>query len=123
MRRKNLSRIILAHLNFNFLRNKFDTLVDQIKENVDILVISETKLDESFLVGQFKIPRFTTPFRRDRNEHRRGIMVFVREDISSKLISDETLCVEGKFIELNFCKKNGCSIVLTILTKTPFQII
>ena len=33
-------------------------------------------------------------------------MVFVREDFSSKLISDETLCIEGMFIELNLTKKN-----------------
>ena len=32
-------------------------------------------------------------------------MVFVREDISSKLISDETLRIEGMFIELNFRMK------------------
>ena len=86
VRRKNLSRSSFAHLNIHCLRNKFDTLVDQIRGNVDILVISETKLGESFLVGQFKIPGFTTPFRRDRNEHGGGIMAFVREDISSKLI-------------------------------------
>ena len=68
--------------------------MDQIKGNVDILVKSETKLDESFPVGQFKIRGFTRPFRRDRNEHGGGIIVFVRENISSKLISDETLCKE-----------------------------
>ena len=79
--------------------------MDQIKGNVDILVISETKLDASFSVGQFKIPGFKTPFRRDRNKHGGGIMVFVREGISSKLISNETLCIEGMFIELNFRKK------------------
>ena len=32
-------------------------------------------------------------------------MVFVREDISWKLISDEALFIEGMFIELNFRKK------------------
>ena len=62
-------------------------------------------MDESFPVDQFKIPGFATSFRRDRNEHGGGIMVFVREDISSKLISDETLCIEEMFIELNFRKK------------------
>ena len=51
VRRKHLSHIILAHLNINSLRNKFDTLVDQIQGNVDTLVISEAKLDESFPVG------------------------------------------------------------------------
>ena len=58
------------------MRNKFDTLADQIKGNVDILLISYTKLDESFPVDQFKIPGFTTPLWRDRNEHGGGIMVF-----------------------------------------------
>ena len=43
--------------------------MNQIKGNADISVISETKLDKSFPVGQFKIPGFTTPFPRDRNEH------------------------------------------------------
>ena len=43
---KNLRRIMFAHLNINSLRNKFDALVDQIKGNVDILLISETKLYE-----------------------------------------------------------------------------
>ena len=46
-RKRNLKRNILGHLNINSIRNKFDLLVDQIKENVDIMVISETKLDES----------------------------------------------------------------------------
>ena len=94
-------------LNINSLRNTFDSLVDQIKGNVDILVISETKLDESFPVGQFKIPGFATPFRRDRNEFGGGIMVFVREDIPAKQISNETLNIEGLFIELIFRKKSG----------------
>ena len=105
MRRENLRRNIFARLNINSLRNKFDALVHQIKGNVDILVIPETKLDESFPEGQFKIPGFTTPFRRDRNEFGGGILVFVREDIPSKVISKETLSIEGMFIELNFRKK------------------
>ena len=105
VQRKNLSRIIFAHLNINSLRNKFDTLVHQIKGNLAVLVISETKLDESFPEGQFKIPGFATPFRRDQNEFGGGTKVFVREDIPSKLISKETLDIEGIFIELNFPKK------------------
>ena len=87
------------------MRNTSDALLDQIKGNVDILVISETKLDESFLENQFKIPGFTPPFRRNRNEFGGGIMVFVREDIHSKVISMETLSIEGMFIEPNLRKK------------------
>ena len=47
----------------------------------------------------------TSPFRQDRNKFGGGIMVFVREDISSKVVSKDTLSIEGMFIELNICKK------------------
>ena len=67
VRKRNLKRIILGHLNINSIRKKFDLLVDQIKENVDIMVISETKLDESFFNGQYKIPGYTLPCRLGRN--------------------------------------------------------
>ena len=90
-------------LNISSLRNKFDSLVDQIKGNVDILVISETKLDESFPVGQFKILGFATPFRRDRNEFGGGIMVFVREDIPAKQISNQNLNIKGLFFCIYLC--------------------
>ena len=105
VRQKNLRRIIFAHGNINSLRYKFDALADQIKGNVDILVVSETKLDESFPEGQFKIPGHISPFRRDQNEFRGGIMVFVREDIPCRVISKKTLSIEGMFIGLNFRKK------------------
>ena len=122
MRRKNLLRIIFAHLNINSLRNKFDAMVDQIKINVGILVTLETKLDEPSPESQFKIPGFTSPFRRERNEFGGGIMVFVREDIPSKVISKETLSIEGMFLELNFRKNNkwllSCSYNLYFNTIT-----
>ena len=41
----NIDKIIDAHLNRNSLRNKFDTLIGQITGNIDILIVSETKLD------------------------------------------------------------------------------
>ena len=42
IRRRNLKHIILGHLNIHSIWNKFDLLIDQIKGNVDINVISET---------------------------------------------------------------------------------
>ena len=105
VRIKNLNRIVLAHLNINSLRNKFDLLIDQIKGNVDVLVISETKLDDSFPTGQFKILGYASPFRLDRDENGGGIMVFVREDIPVKFLSSENKPIEAFFFELNFHKK------------------
>ena len=68
--------------------------------------MSETKLDASFSIEQFKIPGFSTPFRRDRDQYREGILVFVSEDIPAKHLSSESTPVEGIYIELNVRKKN-----------------
>ena len=73
-------------MNINSIRNKFDLLAEGIKGKVDVLMISETKIDESFPSRQFFIEGFTPPYRLDRNCHDSGILVHVREDILSKLI-------------------------------------
>ena len=66
LRVKNMNRIIFAHLNINSIRNKFDMLSDLIRGKIDILLISETKLDETFPSSQFLIPGFSIPYRLDR---------------------------------------------------------
>ena len=68
------------------------------------MVKSETKLDESFSNGQFKIPGYTLPCRLDRNQFGSSIMVFVREDFPSRVLSLNK-STESLFIELNFRKK------------------
>ena len=52
LRKRNLSKIVVGHLNINSFRNKFDFLAHQVKGNTDILMISETKLDERFPPSQ-----------------------------------------------------------------------
>ena len=44
-------------------------------------MISETKFDESFPLGQFKINEFNASFRHDSNSYGGGIMPLVRENI------------------------------------------
>ena len=63
-------------------------------------MISETKLDSSFPNGQLQIHGNSEPYRLDRNGNGRGILVFIREDIPTKLI-DSQMKIEGFFIELN----------------------
>ena len=79
--------------------------MQQITNNIDILIISETKLDNSFPEGQFLIPGYSSPYRFDRNCRRGGIMFYVREDIPSKLLSNENQPIEGFYIEINLRKK------------------
>ena len=84
LRIKYMGNIIIAHLNINSLRYKFDFLKEMVVGNVDILVIGETKLDSSFPKTQFKISGFSKPYRIDRDEHGGGVMIYVREDIPSQ---------------------------------------
>ena len=51
IRKNNLNKLTFPHLNINPIRNKFDSLADVIKDNIDILMISECKVDNSFLNG------------------------------------------------------------------------
>ena len=48
IRKKNSNRLIVAQLSINSIKNKFDSHVEMVKENVDILLMSETKIDSSF---------------------------------------------------------------------------
>ena len=85
--------------------NKFESVVKDIGSNVDSLMLSETKLDHSFSKGQFLIKGFGDPFRIDGNSNAGRILFYVREDISAKLLSVETLPTESIFIVSNLQKK------------------
>ena len=91
--------------NFKRFQADVENRSDQIEGNAGVLVISETKLDDSFPTGQFKIPGYASPFRLDRDENGGGIMVFVRKDIPVKFLSSENKPIEAFFFELNFHKK------------------
>ena len=104
LRRSNLNRIILAHLNINSIPNKFSLLAEGVSGNVDIIMISETKIDETFPARRFYIDGYTPPYRLDRNCNGGGLMIFVREDIPSKLIENSN-SIEGIFLEINLRKK------------------
>ena len=98
LRLKNPDGLICAHLNINSVRNKFELLSDMIKNNTDILMISETKFDLSFPNGHFQIHCYSELYRFDRNGNGGEILVFIREDIPTKLI-DFQMKTEGFFIE------------------------
>ena len=53
IRQENTNDVVFAHININSLRNKFELLADQVKVNIDVLMISETKLMIVFPLGTF----------------------------------------------------------------------
>ena len=98
---------IIAQININSIRNKFETLVSLVTSDIDILMISETKIDESFPLSQFMIDVFSMPYRCDRNAHSGGILVYCINNIIAKLLKLENLPsrIEAIFIEVNIKSK------------------
>ena len=97
IRNDNVNKSIFAYLNINPIRNKFELLKAQIKGNIDILMISETKIDNIFPYCQFLIEGFSTPERLHRDSDGGGTFLYVREDIHSILIAKENKPIESLF--------------------------
>ena len=91
----------MAHININYLRNKFDMLTNSVSKYIDILMISETKLKYIFLHALYELKDFSNPCRLDRNPHGGGILVYVRDNIPSNLVKYDQKFenFEGFFIE------------------------
>ena len=88
----------------NSIRNKFEALKLFIEYQLDIIAITETKLDDSFLVKQFCIHGYNTPFRVDKSDNSGGILV--RSNIPCREIaSNLPKNVEGIFMETNIRNK------------------
>ena len=83
IRTKYVNNILIGHLNINAIANKFDALKVIIANRLDVLVLVETKLDDSFPEQQFKIDGYKKPYRYDRNSNGGGVLIYVRKDIPS----------------------------------------
>ena len=69
-------------------RNKFEILVSSIAACLDILIISEIKLDEHFPFSQFLTPGFKNPTGLDRSSSGGRIILYTREGAPFKLFID-----------------------------------
>ena len=102
LRRKNLYRLVIGHININFLYGKYEGLKCLIKDKLDFVVVTVTKLDESYPSSQF-----TNPFRLDRDRFGCGVMIFVNSPLPVREISFETKPhdVEVIFLEVTLRSK------------------
>ena len=103
---ENTNRLILGHLNINSIVGKFDHFKFLIENNIDILVLTETKIDANFPNAQFRIDGFSAPFRLDQNKFGGGVLIYVREDIPCKQLTKHILpdYIEGIFVEISLRK-------------------
>ena len=107
LRLKNPKNIIFSYLNINSVWNKFKNMSSLISENVDILIVAETKLDSSFPTGQFLILGFHHPFRLDINRRNGGLLVYVKGSIPARVPTSFSTPADTQIIvfEINLRKE------------------
>ena len=110
--------IIIAHLNINSIKNKFEMLSLSFHGVIDILLICETKIDDSFPTEQFVIEGYSTIYRLDGNDRGGGIMLIVKDNLLTSRLDkycfpDE---IEIFCIELYFRKKKWLIFAAITLT-------
>ena len=70
-------QFIIGHLNINSIRNKFHIMKPMLLDDIDVFMVTEAKLDDSFPVSQFHVDGFSTSFRLDRNKSGRSIILYI----------------------------------------------
>ena len=63
LRLRSVNRILIGNLNVNSIRNEFDHMKDTVLKYSDILMLTENRLDGTFLTSQFLIDNFSKSYR------------------------------------------------------------
>ena len=106
---RNANPLICGQININSIRNKFEPLlfyISLVSNNIDVLLISETKIDNTFPVSQFCVPGYSVPFRLELTGSGRGIMLYVKGYVPCRMLSKFTSEkeIEAFAIEINLLK-------------------
>ena len=95
-KRSHIHNPLITYLNINSLRYEIIDLRKIISyTDIDLISITETKIDSSFPDAQFLTENYLT-FRCDRNKHGGGILTFVKNGLLPKHIPD----LESNIIEI-----------------------
>ena len=72
-------------------------------DDMDIFMVTETKLDDSFPASQFNVEGFSMPLRLDRNINGGGIILYIRRYIIAPKLTSFTFPndIQAFFIEIN----------------------
>ena len=99
---KNLT---IGHLNINSVRNKFSSLQQTVLNKTDILLLSETKIDDSFPNSQFYAEGFKM-YRKDRTKTGGGLLLYVNENLPGKIINSYKFKENSEIIVFEFSVSN-----------------
>ena len=75
---ENVDNVIIGTLNINSLSSKFDNLKVLTFGMFDILIIMETKIDDTYPISQFHIDGSSMLYSLGRNWNGEGVIVYVR---------------------------------------------
>ena len=101
---RNPNKIIIENLNINLLLNTFEQSKDIVMQYIDILALTEAKLDATFTKAQFLLNGFSEPYRLDRSRNGGGVMIYIHENVPSKLLDIHVFPLEDLFVGFNFRK-------------------
>ena len=77
LRKSNPFRVMVGHIKVNSVRKKFEPLKEMNNYNIDIFLVSETKLVDTFLVGQFYFDGYSAPYLLGTTSHGGGIFLYI----------------------------------------------
>ena len=119
LKKKNFERPVIAHMDINSISSKFEPLTSMIKDNIDFLLITESKIDDTFPRGHFQIEGYARPIRLDRTRNGGGLIIFVRDDLTCKELRPRVLYpeLECTFLELRVRQSKWLVVVATIHKK------
>ena len=78
--------VTIEHLNINSIRNKSSDVTYLIDNNLNVFIITKTKLDSSFPESQFLLEGMRKTYRLNVFTKKGGLLVFLEEDIPSKCL-------------------------------------
>ena len=99
---KNLT---IGHLNINSVRNKFSSLQETVLNKTYILLLSETKIDDSFPNSQFFAEGFKM-YRKDRTKTGGELLLYVNENLPGKIINSYKFKENSEIIVFEFSVSN-----------------
>ena len=73
---------IYFHTDINLVKKKFENSTKIVAENIDILCVTETKLDETVRSNQFLIISYNKPYDLDVAARNEGILVYSKQSYS-----------------------------------------
>ena len=87
------------------MRNKFSSLQQTVLSKTDILLLSETKIDDSFPNSQFYAEGFKM-YRKDRTKTGGGLLLYINENLPGKIINSYKFKENSEIILFEFSVSN-----------------